>query len=99
MLTQPETPAGPGEREARSTAFGLPLAVDPRIDIPGIPNVDGAGVNELDASTSEGPISASASRLPTRVRLDRRELQRRWSCAESTPERVRELRDGETVLL
>jgi hypothetical protein len=100
MQIQPEAPAGPiRERAKWSTAFGLSLAVDPRIDIPGIPNVDGAGAGELDASPSEGPISALASQPPTRVRLDPAELERRWSGAESTPERVRELRNGETVLL
>jgi hypothetical protein len=100
MQIQPEVPAGPiRERAKWSTAFGLSLAVDPRIDIPGIPNVDGAGVSELDASPSEGPTSAFASQPPTRVSLDPAELERRWSGAESIPELVRELRDGETVLL
>jgi hypothetical protein len=101
MQTQSEAPAGPIRERARwSTAFGLSLAVDPRIDIPGIPNLDGAGVSGLDASPSEGPISALASQPPTRVRFDPAELERRWRGAESIPERVRELRDdGETVLL
>src|SRR5882762_5961119 len=100
MQTQSEAPAGPiRERAKWSTAFGLLLAVDPRIDIPGIPNVDGAGVSERDASPSEGPISAPTSQPPTRVRLDPAELERRWSCADQAPERVRELRDRDTVLL
>jgi hypothetical protein len=100
MQIQPEAPAGPNRERAKwSAAFGLSLAVDPRIDIPGIPNVDGAGASELDASASGVRISALASQPPTRVRLDPAELERRWSGAESIPERVRELRDGETVLL
>ena len=36
---------------------------------------------------------------PTRVRLDPRELERRWSPVARTAEVVRELRDGEAVLL
>jgi hypothetical protein len=85
MQIQPEAPAGPvRERAANGAAFGLLLEVDPGIEIPGIPDVD-------------APSLTSQPR--TRVRLDPGELERRWSRAEHTPERVRELRDGETVLL
>jgi hypothetical protein len=85
MQIQPEAPAGPArERAARSSAFGLLLEVDPNIEIPGIADVD---------------APAPASQVPTRVRLDPEELERRWSSIEGTPERVRELRDGEAVLL
>jgi hypothetical protein len=69
--------------ETPAVAFGLTLEVDPRIDIPGIAGVD----------------APSAQKVPTRVRLDPRELARRWSSIEGTPERVREQRDGEAVLL
>jgi hypothetical protein len=87
MQIQPEAPSGPArERAVNGTAFGLALEVDPTIEIPGIPDVD-------------GPALASQAQPPTRVRLDPRELQRRWSSIEGTPECVRELRDGETVLL
>jgi hypothetical protein len=88
MRTQPEeAPAGPGrERAARSAAFGLPLEIDPRIEISGIPVLD-------------APPPAAPAQAATRVRLDPRELARRWSSAEHTPENVRELRDGERLLL
>jgi hypothetical protein len=88
MQIQPEAPAGPDhERAARSAAFGLALEVDPDIEIPGI-----SGTLDVDAP-------ALASQASTRVRLDPQELQRRWSSAEQVPTRVRELRDGATVLL
>jgi hypothetical protein len=98
MQIQPEAPAGSArERAARSTAFGLSLEVDPGIEIPGIP--DAPGVCDLGIPAPGRPVSALASQPPTRVRLDPQELERRWSSAEHTPGRVRELRDGETVLL
>jgi hypothetical protein len=98
MQIQPEAPAGPArERATRSVAFGLELDVDAGIDIPGI--LDTPGVRDLEAPVSGPPVFPVASQPPTRVRLDPKELERRWSCAERTPERVRELRDGETVLL
>lgn len=85
MQIQPEAPAGPArERAGNGSAFGLLLEVDPNIEIPGIADVD---------------APAPASRVPTRVRLDPGELERRWSSAENSPELVRELRDGEAVLL
>src|ERR1700728_4095566 len=86
MQIQSEAPPGPArERAARSVAFGLPIEVDPGIEIPGIPNVDAPW---------------PTFRPPTRVRLDPGELERRWSAsAEQAPERMREMRDGETVLL
>ena len=85
MQIQPEAPAGAArERAINGTAFGLALEVDPSIEIPGI----------LDA-----PAPASQVGAPTRVRLDPKELEQRWSRAKHTSECVRELRDGETVLL
>jgi hypothetical protein len=90
MAPQPEeAPARPTRQQAaRSAAFGLLLEVEEGIEIPGIP--------ELDAP----PLaSQNSQKAPTRVSLDRRELERRWSSAEHAPERVRELRNGETVLL
>jgi hypothetical protein len=89
MQIQPEAPAGTtGERAARSVAFGLLLEIDPELEIPGITGLD-------DAPPSAPPHP----RPPTRVRLDPTELERRWSAYEHTAERVRELRDGETLLL
>jgi hypothetical protein len=91
MQTQPEAHAGPVRgRAASGVAFGLLLAVDAGIEIPGIPDTPG-----LEAH-SPGP---PASQPPTRVRLDAKELERRWADAADSAERVRELRDGETVLL
>jgi hypothetical protein len=85
MQIQPEAPAGAArERAINGTAFGLALEVDPTIEIPGIPDVDAPSL---------------ASKPPTRVRLDPGELERRWSSVKRAPECVRELRDGETVLL
>lgn len=87
MQIQPEAPAGPVHKRAvNGMAFGLTLEVDPKIEIPGILDVD-------------APALSSQVHLPTRVKLDPPELQRRWSRVEHPPERVRELRDGETVLL
>jgi hypothetical protein len=100
MQTQPEAPADPArERAARSAAFGLLLEVDPGIEIPGISDVDATGVGGLDIPAPGSLISPPAAQPPTRVRLDPRELARRWNRAEHTSKRVRELRDGEAVLL
>jgi hypothetical protein len=85
MRTQPEAPAGhAGERGTLGLAFGLALDVDAGIDIPGI-------LGARDPAIVPQPS--------TRVRLDPRELERRWSSAADGAECVRELRDGETVLL
>jgi hypothetical protein len=96
MQIQPEAPAVPASaRTRRSVAFGLLLDVDAGIDIPGI--VDAAGGRDVrDPAPS---ASAGASQPPTRVMLDPSELERRWSSAAHVAARVRELRDGETVLL
>ncbi len=113
MQTQPEAPAGPARERARSsTAFGLSLEVGPGIEIAGISDTDAPGVDEFGIPTPEpepgpgrpapapGPqISPLAAPPPTHVRLDPGELERRWSRAERTAERVRELRNGSQVLL
>jgi hypothetical protein len=85
MRLQPDAPAGPArERVAIGAAFGLLLEVDAGIGIPGVPALG---------------APAPSSQPRTTVRLDPRELERRWSHAEDAPECVRELRDRETVLL
>jgi len=85
MQTQPDAPVVSGNRlAARRAAFGLTLEVDPRIEIPGVP--------ELDTSP---PLSG----ISTCVKLDPEELHRRWSLVEHTSTRVREQRDGDAVLL
>jgi hypothetical protein len=85
MQTQPDAPVVSGNRlAARRAAFGLTLEVDPRIEIPGVP--------ELDTSP---PLSG----ISTCVKLDPKELHRRWSLVEHTSTRVREQRDGGAVLL
>jgi hypothetical protein len=76
--------SAPPPRTLRGTAFGLSLEVDPAIEI--------AGIAETEAG-------AWASRPSTRVRLDPEALQRRWSAAEAGAELMRELRDGEDVML
>jgi hypothetical protein len=85
MQTQPEAPAGSGaERAAGATAFGLRLEVDPSIAIPGL---------------ADSPPPAGDTATATHVRLDPDELARRWSSAGPDRERVRELREGELVVL
>ena len=64
--------------------LGLALEVDPAIEIPG-----------MEAAHAPSP----SGKTPTRVLLDPDELRRRWSLAAHSAERVRELRDGSTVLL
>lgn len=81
------------ERATRGAAFGLLLEVDAGIDIPGIP--DAPVVDDVRVASSQ----PSASLPQTRVRLDPKELQRRWSSAAHDAESVRELRDGEVTLL
>lgn len=85
MPTLPEAPAGSAaKRTLHGAAFGLRLAIDPGIEIPGVPGR--AGIAEIPPP-------------PTRVRLDPPELERRWGPAAHTAEVVRELRDGNTALL
>jgi hypothetical protein len=100
MQIQPEAPAVPtGEQAARSVAFGLLLEVDPNLEIPGIPPLQLTGAGEGEDPGPERPSAPPYSRPPTRVRLDPNELARRWSAAAHASERVRELRNGETLLL
>jgi hypothetical protein len=100
MQIQPEAPAGPSDKQAtRSVAFGLLLEVDPNLEIPGIAPLDGDGADELEAPHDEHQSAPPHSRPPTRVRLDPQELARRWSAAAHASERVRELRNGSTLLL
>jgi hypothetical protein len=71
-----------GSRERHHTAFGLALRIDPRISIP-----------ELGWCPNTVPAEP-----PSRVRLDPEELRRRWDALATTPERVREIHYGETML-
>ena len=99
MQIQPEAPASPtGEQAARSVAFGLLLEVDPHLEIPGIAPL-ATGVGEHAVPRDERPSAPPHSGPPTRVRLDPQELARRWSAAAHASECVRELRNGETLLL
>ncbi len=99
MPTQPEAPAvlAGRERTIRGAAFGLSLEVDPRIDIPGVSRADAPGDPALAHPVQATPFPAIQP--PTRVLLDPGELRRRWSPVERTSELVRELRDGDAVLL
>jgi hypothetical protein len=84
MQTPPEPAAGAGsERAVGAAAFGLRLEIDPGIEIPGL-GVGGAG---------SGPAPA------VRVRLDPDGLERRWSGSDAPARRMRELDDGDSVLL
>ncbi len=110
MPAPPEAPAGTvAEPTLYGAAFGLRLEIDPGIEIPGIPGIAeipggsaldaaNASPNDVDAATTAPPPSSPL--LPsTRVRLDAAELERRWRPAAPTAEVVRELRDGDAVLL
>jgi hypothetical protein len=113
MPTPPEAPTSSVvERTLHGAAFGLRLEIEPGIEIPGIPGIAGiaeipgdsaldaadTSPNDVDAATTAPPPSSPL--LPsTRVRLDPPELERRWEPAAHTAEVVRELRDGNTVLL
>jgi hypothetical protein len=84
MQTPPEPAAGPASgRAGGAAAFGLALAVDPGIEIPGL------GATDTEAEPAE----------VVRVRLDPAGLERRWSGSAAPAERMRELDDGESVLL
>jgi hypothetical protein len=83
MTTPLEGSSRAGRYAYCRTAFGLALAIDPRISIPG-----------LGESTQ-----AAATDPPSRVRLDAEELNRRWEALTTEPTRARELRFGETLLL
>jgi hypothetical protein len=109
MPAPPEAPAGSAaERTLHGTAFGLRLEIDPELEIPGIgdgadtlegSDLDAAGTGPAAVDTATTPPSSSLFPPPTRVRLDPRELERRWSRAAHAAEVVRELRDGQRVLL
>jgi hypothetical protein len=88
MPAPPEAPAGTvAESTLHGAAFGLRLEIDPGIEIPGV-----------GAATTAPPPSSSPSPT-TRVRIDPAELERRWQPAAHTAEVVRELRDGDSMLL
>ncbi len=112
MPTPPEAPAGSvAERTLHGAAFGLRLEIDPGIEIPGIPgnagiagipghsNLDAASVSPNDIGTATAPPPSPSPLPPTHVRLAPAELERRWQHAAHTAEVVRELRDGDAVLL
>jgi hypothetical protein len=83
MQIQPEAPAVPA-RERTTRSVAFGLSLEVDAGID-IPGIlDTLGVGDL-------PV--------THVRLDPGELERRWSSAADAAELVRELRDGETVLL
>jgi len=83
MTTPAEAPSRADRVDYCRTAFGLALSIDPRISIPGL---------------GQSP-HAAASDPPTRVHLDTEELNRRWEAITAVPERARELRFGETLVL
>ena len=87
MPAPPERSAEPGqERAGTAAAFGLGLELDPGIDVPGL---------AADGAAAEGPAM-----LPrTRVWVDPAALERRWNGSVTEPRRMRELDDGESVLL
>jgi hypothetical protein len=88
MPAPPERIAEAGEERAgTAAAFGLTLELDPRIEVPGL------------AAADPSPRGMSATPPRTRVWLDPVELERRWRASNAEPRRMRELDDGEAVLL
>ena len=83
MQTQPEAPCG---RALQPAARRTAFGLSIEVE----PGIDVPGI----ANTS-----TLVSGLTTHVRLDPAELERRWSAAAHNAERVRELGDGESVLL
>jgi hypothetical protein len=83
MPTATERRAGTDQEDDCRSAFGLSLSIDSRISIPGLGH-------------SAGPAPAQER---TRVRLDDGELDRLWSARTAAPQRAREIRWGETLLL
>jgi hypothetical protein len=82
-MTTPIEERPSAEGEDYRTAFGIALSIDPLISIPGL-------------GQSRGLVTAEP---PSRVRLDERELNRRWEALTTSPVRARELRFGETLLM
>jgi hypothetical protein len=78
------------ERAGAFAAFGLLLEVDAGIDISDLGLVGAPRQPGLDGAPAEPP---------TRIRLDPEELERRWSSSSSAARRVRELREGNSVVL
>jgi hypothetical protein len=75
------------ERATLFAAFGLLLEVDPRIDVAGL------------ARPRAGAPDGGAAPTPTRVSLDPAELERRWAPVGTTARRMRELHQGDRVVL
>jgi hypothetical protein len=83
MTTAVDQPALNEQASELCTAFGLALSIDPRVRILGL---------------ARGRVGGVAQ-APTRVRLDGRELARRWRVLGGAPTRTRELRVGGEVVL
>src|ERR1700722_10339997 len=83
MTTRLEACSSADRGEYYRTAFGLALSIDARISIPGL---------------GQSPQAAAAA-PPSRVRLDADGLSRRWKAITSLPERLRELRFNDELLL
>jgi hypothetical protein len=78
-----EQRVGADRGEYLRTAFGLALSIDSRISIPGL-------------GEQSCPVARES---PSHIRLDPKELERRWATVTAAPERTRELRFGEELLL
>lgn len=94
MTPTPEQRRGVRDDRQTHTAFGLALALDPRISIPGL----ALATEDARAPSSPGPAPAvggldarAGVSAPTRVLLDPAELQRRWAARTNVPVRVREV--------
>jgi len=73
-------------------AFGLQVEIDPQID--------GPGLALASASARSRPAGMPApAEPPTRILVDPHELARLWAPCSATAKRMRELREGESVLL
>ena len=83
MTTPAEEQGGADRGKDERTAFGITLSIDRRLAIPGL---------------GHSPRSATQG-APSHVRLDDGELSRRWAAATTEPDRVRELRFEETLIM
>ncbi|HXA55256.1 MAG TPA: hypothetical protein VNV37_10340 [Solirubrobacteraceae bacterium] len=91
---------------ATHTAFGLALAIDPRIELPGLAPIPARTRPAAAPTLTKPALSAPAqppagwgpAEPPTRVLLDPEELHRRWAAHTAEPVRTREVRWEEQLV-
>lgn len=85
MMATLEERADAGREEHDHAAFGLALRIDSRISVPGL-------------GRSSGSAGVKPAQLPSCIRLDAAELERRWRSLATAPVRVREVSAGEALV-